>query len=101
MTPFDLSYVDPGARKFPQKDFIRGPTALQYFVFLVLLGAEIAGGTIRLARVPRFATFASGGMGTTPGVSKLSVGALRQRDQRVGIDEYSRVGTCFFTLVNI
>ena len=34
----------------------------------------------------------------TPGFSKLSTGALCNKDQRVGLDEYSPVVTCFLSL---
>ena len=30
----------------------------------------------------------------TPGISKLSVGALRNKDQRIGLDKCSRLATC-------
>ena len=40
---------------------------------------------------PSFATFTNGWGGQTPGVSKLSVGALRNKGERIWRDEYSRL----------
>ena len=54
---------------------------------------------LTLARVPRFATFASGwGWYDTPGVSKLTVGAFHKKDQRIGLDGCSRLVACFVPL---
>ena len=51
---------------------------------------------ITLVRVPRFVTFASGrGLVQPPGVSKLSDGALPNKDQLFGLDECSRLVTFF------
>ena len=53
------------------------------------MGSRVAiVGLLTLARFPYFATFASGavGVGMTPGISKPSVVALRNKDQSVDLD---------------
>ena len=39
-----------------------------------------------------------GGVDAPPGVSKLSVVALREKDQSIALDEYSRLVVYFLTL---
>ena len=44
LTSFDLKNIDPMSRNFHKKEFSYKPTKTPCFVFLVLLGAEIARG---------------------------------------------------------
>ena len=55
---------------------------------------------LTLARLPYFATFASAGGGgcDPPGVSKLSVVELSGKNQRIALDEYSRLVVRFLIL---
>ena len=46
MTSLDLEVVDPRSPNLYHKEFLCGPTHPPSFVFLTLLGAEIAGGRI-------------------------------------------------------
>ena len=43
MTSFNLENVDPKSRSFHQKEFFYGPTHRWSFVFVALLGGELAG----------------------------------------------------------
>ena len=46
MTSFDLENIDLGSSNLYLEEFLYGSTYPLYFVFLALMGAEIAGGQI-------------------------------------------------------
>ena len=52
MTSFDLENVETRSRTLHQKDFLWEPTHPQSWIFLALLGAEIAGGISNYMPLP-------------------------------------------------